>query len=249
MFLDHVTFALGDLDDAVERVEHSLGVRFETPTNTIPGITGRVAVLDSGFIEVMAVHDREEAQRAPFGQKFVDYVDSRGGGIFSVTLRTEEDLSSFKSGLPEGVRNCGPITTWVPQPDGTRINFSSLFFGQYHLTPWVIAYDGELPKVPGDLALRGICLNASDLQSEVDRYAELYRVPQDRITVGSREAVMELSDGFIRMRQGDPVGFSSVEIAGPGTTFSIGFSGSEIQVMRNSTGDHESNEPQTNGSA
>ncbi|MGW2050990.1 VOC family protein [Streptomyces sp. NPDC001858] len=243
MFLDHVTLALVDLDDAVERVEHSLGVRFEAPTGTIPGITGRVAVLDTGFIEVMAVHDREEARRAPFGQKFVDYVDTRGGGIFSVTLRTEEDLSSFTSQLPEDVRHCGPITTWVPQPDGTKINFSSLFFGQYHLTPWVIAYDGELPKVPGELALTGVCLNAPELQPEVDRYAELYRVPQDRITVGGQEAVLELSDGVIRMRQAEPAGFSSVEITGPGRTFSIGCEGSKIHIVRNPTGDHESDEP------
>ncbi|MFJ9818092.1 VOC family protein [Streptomyces sp. NPDC101151] len=242
MFLDHVTFALRDLDDAVEQVENSLGVRFEAPTRTIPGITGRVAVLDSGFIEMMAVHNREDAQLAPFGQKFVDYLDTRGNGIFSTTLRTE-DISSYKSGLPEDVRHCGPITTWVPQPDGTRINFSSVFFGQYHLTPWVIAYEGALPTVPGDLALRTVDVNAPELKSEVDRYAELYGIPQDRITMNAHEAVMELSEGLLRLRPGTPAGFSTVGIVGPGMSFTIGFDGSKMEIDKNPTGDIESDEP------
>ncbi|MFG2988393.1 VOC family protein [Streptomyces sp. NPDC048257] len=220
VFLDHVTFAVRDLDEIVAQIEGKLGATFEAPTHTIPGITGRVVALNGTFLEVMAVSDPEQASLSPFGQKFVQYLEERGSGIFSATLCTN-DLAGLQENLPEGVKNCGPISTWVPQPDGSKIHFSSLFFGQYHLMPWVIEYHSELPDIAIDMRLRSATIQVSDLTTAVRHYRMVYGIPEDRVQIADGTARLELQDGFLQLKQAAPEGLSSIEIEAPGKTLRL----------------------------
>ncbi|MEU6309688.1 VOC family protein [Streptomyces sp. NPDC047014] len=214
MFLDHVTLAVHDLHDAVDRMEAALGIDFETPTGTIPGITGRVVALDGTFLEVMAVSDPEQATLSPFGNKFVRYLAERGSGIFSATLCIS-DLEKFQENLPATVKNCGPISTWVPQPDGSKIHFSSLFFGQYHLMPWVIEYASELPEVAVDTRLRSAVIQVPDLPAATAHYREVYGIPEDRVDLGDGAVRLGLDGGFLQLEQAAPEGLSAVDLEGP----------------------------------
>ncbi|MFI5749448.1 VOC family protein [Streptomyces sp. NPDC051644] len=222
MFLDHVTFAVNDLDQTITEIEEALGVAFEVPTDTIPGITGRVVALNGSFLEIMAVSEPEQAGLSPFGKKFVQYLEERGPGIFSATLCVE-DLANLQENLPETVKNCGPISTWVPQPDGSKIHFSSLFFGQYHLMPWVIEYHSELPDVSIDMRLRSATIQVSDLTSAVRHYRLVYGIPEDRVRLDGDTALLLLHNSSLVLEQAAPEGLSAVEIEAPGRSLRLTF--------------------------
>jgi len=212
LFLDHVTFAVSDVDDTVDRMTRELAVTFGPPTHTIPGVSGRVARLGQGFIEVMTVTETERAHLSPFGRNLDRYLTERGGGIFSATLCTD-DLTEFQQRIPEGVPHCGPIETWVPQPNGSKVHFSSLFFGRYHQMPWVIQYRGTAPSTDHPLRLRHITINVADVRSSAGSYAAAYGLPElaDRSAPGVAE--LALANGSIRLTEAAPEGLSGVTLA------------------------------------
>ncbi|WP_158942512.1 VOC family protein [Streptomyces sp. ERV7] len=220
--MDHVTFAVHDLDEAIAQIEGALNATFEVPTDTIPGITGRVLAMNGSFLEIMAVSDPAQASLSPFGKKFVQYLEERGAGIFSATLCTD-NLAGLQENLPDTVKNCGPISTWVPQPDGSKIYFSSLFFGQYHLMPWVIEYHSELPDVPVDLRLRSATIQVSDLATAVRHYPTVYGVAADRVRMTDGAARLELHDSHLELKEAAPEGLSVIEIEAPGRTLRLSF--------------------------
>ncbi|NEB11274.1 VOC family protein [Streptomyces coelicoflavus] len=222
MFLDHVTLAVHDLDETIAGIEKELSATFEVATDTIPGITGRVVALDSGFLEIMAVSDPERATLSPFGKKFVQYLAERGPGVFSATLCTE-DLTELQNNLPETVKSCGPISTWVPQPDGSKIQFSSLFFGQYHLMPWVIEYHSDLPEVTVGMRLSSATVQVAELTSAARHYQLVYGIPDDRVRIAEETAVLQLHESSLKLRQAAPEGLSEVEIEAPDSTLRLAF--------------------------
>ncbi|MBP2041503.1 hypothetical protein J2Z77_007363 [Streptomyces avidinii] len=176
----------------------------------------------------MAVSDPEQAGLSPFGKKFVQYLDERGSGIFSATLCTR-DLAGLQENLPETVKNCGPISTWVPQPDGSKIQFSSLFFGQYHLMPWVIEYHSELPDVAIDMRLRSATIQVSDLTAAVGRYRTVYGIPESRVQRTGGAARLELENSFLELKEADPEGLSTVEIEAPGRIIRLAFDNNSVE--------------------
>ena len=69
MRLDHVIYGTADLDVAQKRVEDELGLEVLPGGHHVgQGSHNRIVPLGDGYLELMAIHDPEEAATNPFGE-------------------------------------------------------------------------------------------------------------------------------------------------------------------------------------
>src|SRR3954451_10697768 len=73
MRLDHVIYGTADLDVAQARIERELGLDVLPGGRHVgQGSHNRIVPLGDGYLELMAIHDPEEAATNPFGQVLLE---------------------------------------------------------------------------------------------------------------------------------------------------------------------------------
>ena len=73
MRLDHVIYGTADLDVAQARIERELGLDVLAGGRHVgQGSHNRIVPLGDGYLELMAIHDPEEAATNPFGQVLLE---------------------------------------------------------------------------------------------------------------------------------------------------------------------------------
>jgi hypothetical protein len=84
VWIDHVVYATRDLDAAAARVESELGL------SAVPGgrhaghgTHNRIVPLGSGYLELMAIADPEEAAGSPIGGALQARLADQGDGLFA----------------------------------------------------------------------------------------------------------------------------------------------------------------------
>lgn len=76
MRLDHVIYGTADLDAAAKRVEALLGVEVLPGGHHVgQGTHNMIVPLGDGYLELMAIDDREEAATSPFGQVLLEVLE------------------------------------------------------------------------------------------------------------------------------------------------------------------------------
>ena len=73
MRLDHVIYGTADLDAAQRRIEAELGLEVLPGGRHVgQGSHNRIVPLGDGYLELMAIHDPEEAATNPFGEVLLE---------------------------------------------------------------------------------------------------------------------------------------------------------------------------------
>jgi catechol 2,3-dioxygenase-like lactoylglutathione lyase family enzyme len=117
--LDHVVYAVRDLDEAAARLRRELGLD-SVPGGRHPGWgTGnRIVPLGDDYIELIAVIDPDEAAEHPFGRAVL--VATEGGdGLFAISVATD-DIEGVAARLGLEVRPGERA-----RPDGTVLRWRS----------------------------------------------------------------------------------------------------------------------------
>jgi hypothetical protein len=80
--IDHVIYAAADLDAAAARVQDGLGVA-AVPGGRHEGLGthNRIVPLGGGYLELLAVADRAEAERSPLGAAVIARIARTGDGL------------------------------------------------------------------------------------------------------------------------------------------------------------------------
>lgn len=220
LLLDHVTLAVYDLDDSVNRISNEIGIVFSPATETFPGARGQVARLGAGFLEVISIGDPSKIQSTPLGQGVSAYL-SRKEGIFTVALEVRGGLSEFvESATARGIRFFGPVVQQVPLPNGFLLRFrmASLGFDM----PWLIEYENTR-EWSNELKLAGIQVYVENLETAIARYVSAYNLSEADIETGTGEAKLYLDRGWIHLVQEQPIGFNTVILTNKETEYRIEF--------------------------
>jgi len=89
--IDHVIYATGDLDRASERIHAELGLEsVEGGRHFGHGTHNRIVPLGGGYLELMAIADREEAAGSPIGGALAARLEARGDGLFGWAIATDD---------------------------------------------------------------------------------------------------------------------------------------------------------------
>jgi hypothetical protein len=121
MRLDHVIYGTADLDVAQQRIEAVLGLEVLPGGHHVgQGSHNRIVPLGGGYLELMAIDDREEAATNPFGQVLLEVLEIEGLVAYAVqvddiqavaerlgtllfTVR-RDTLGAYVTGVPEALR-------------------------------------------------------------------------------------------------------------------------------------------------
>jgi hypothetical protein len=99
MQIDHVIWATADLDDAAERLERSHGLRAEGGgRHDGMGTHNRIVPLGSGYLELLAVADAEEAAGSALGRAVTERLAGVGEGLMGWAVVTD-DVSAVAARL------------------------------------------------------------------------------------------------------------------------------------------------------
>jgi hypothetical protein len=127
--IDHVIYAAADLDAAAARVEAFLGVAAAGGgRHEGLGTHNRIVPLGGGYLELLAVADRAEAERSPLGAAVLERIRTGGDGLMgwavavdavepvaqrlevAVSTIAREGLSARLAGVAEAMREpCLPF--------------------------------------------------------------------------------------------------------------------------------------------
>lgn len=141
--VDHVLIAVPDLDEAAEQYE-KLGFHV-TEGGSHPGrrSANRLAVLDSGYLELIAVRDR-----AAEWPELVRHLDRHGPGLFTFAFASDDldaDVGRFKSRTAAGITSLAieePREGALETPGGKRRGWRSAHVsGGNNVNPFLIQHD------------------------------------------------------------------------------------------------------------
>ena len=117
MKIDHVVYAVRDLDDAAEHFERAHGL-VTVPGGRHPswGTMNRIAPLGRDYVELLAVTDLRAATESVLGTRLLD-LTADGDRWFSVCIADEQiDETARRLGLPlhtgARTRPDGTVVTW-----------------------------------------------------------------------------------------------------------------------------------------
>lgn len=142
-YIDHVLIAVPDLDAAAEQYR-KLGFHV-TAGGTHPdrGTANRLVVLEDGYLELIAVHDRTAAW-----PELVRHLDQNGPGLFTFAFGSSDldaDVARFRSRNAEGITSLqaeepqeGELVTSGAKRRGWR---SSRVSGGERVNPFLIQHD------------------------------------------------------------------------------------------------------------
>jgi len=141
--VDHVLILVPDLDQAAETYER-LGFHItEGGEHPGRGTANRLAVLDSGYLELIAVRDRNAAW-----PELVRHLDRHGPGLFTFAFASNDldaDAAAFKARAASGVTNLAieePREGALVTPGGNRRGWRSAHVsGGEGANPFLIQHD------------------------------------------------------------------------------------------------------------
>jgi catechol 2,3-dioxygenase-like lactoylglutathione lyase family enzyme len=115
--LDHVVFAVPDLDEAAVRFREAFGLdSTEGGRHERWGTANRIVPLGDQYVELVAAVDRESAAAGGFGRAVMDRADTGGGWITLAVATDDLDGVAERLGLEVGsgsrTRPDGEILRW-----------------------------------------------------------------------------------------------------------------------------------------
>jgi len=141
--LDHVVYAVGDLDDAAVRFREAFGLdSVAGGRHERWGTANRIVPLGEQYLELVAAVDREAAAAGGFGRAVMDRADTGGGWITLAVATDDLDGVADRLGLEIG---SGSRT----RPDGQVVRWRMVGLDDTRRQPWMpffLAWD-----VPGQL--------------------------------------------------------------------------------------------------
>lgn len=144
--LDHVVYAVDDLDAAAERFRSELGLD-SAPGGRHPvwGTANRIVPLGDDYIELIAVEDPGKAGASPFGRSVMDAAE-RGGAPITICAATDQ-LGSIVMRLDLTVHS-----GTRERPDGVVLRWRSAALEDERREPWMpffIEWDVPSGQHPG----------------------------------------------------------------------------------------------------
>lgn len=140
MRLDHVTVVLEDLT-ALDDVWEKLGLRRVKALPLFPGTERHVVPLHQGFVELVSLSDRAQAQNSTWGQALIRFAKS-GEGVFRAVAAVP-DLDRFVASRQRmGAQFWPPIeeTIYCAQ-EALHVKMTQLDM----MLPWIVEYQDRAP--------------------------------------------------------------------------------------------------------
>lgn len=129
--IDHVGYAVADLDEAARRWRREFGLDSAPGGRHASwGTANRIVPLGDQYVELIGIADADEARGSWFGRSMLERM-SAGDGWFLVVVATDDlDAEASRLGLEtsEGSRT---------RPDGTRLGWRSAGFEDARREPWM----------------------------------------------------------------------------------------------------------------
>jgi catechol 2,3-dioxygenase-like lactoylglutathione lyase family enzyme len=185
--LDHVAYAVPDLDEAAVRFREELGLdSTDGGRHEQWGTANRIVPLGDQYLELVAAMDERVAAETAFGGGVLERV-ARGGGWFTIAAVAEDlDAVASRLGLEVG---SGSRT----RPDGQTIRWRMAGLDDLRREPWMpffLAWDVIDELYPGRArAGHGVCATGI-AWVEVGGDAERLRT-----WLGADELPIRLTDG------------------------------------------------------
>ncbi len=184
MVIDHVLYATADLDRAAARIEAELGLPVhEGGRHVGQGTHNRIVPLGAGYLELIAVRDREEAESSPVGRALAGRIDAVGEGLMAWAVAVpdihavagrlgtslyriaRESLGADLTGVPEALTAAYlPFfiqrDTGVADPGGSGpgITWIELAGEPARLTEWLGGSPLPIRFAPGEPGVRALAV-------------------------------------------------------------------------------------------
>ena len=144
--LDHVVYAVPDLDEAAVRFREAFGLdSTEGGRHERWGTANRIVPLGDQYVELVAAVDETAAARTGFGRGVLERA-SAGGGLFTLAVVADDlDAVAERLGLEIG---SGSRT----RPDGETLRWRSAGLDDPRREPWMpffLAWDVPAELYPG----------------------------------------------------------------------------------------------------
>jgi len=144
--IDHVVYAVRDLDEAADRLRRELGLD-SAAGGRHPGwgTANRIVPLGEDYLELIAVIDADEAAGHPFGRAVLDSTEG-GDRLFAMCVATD-DIEGVATRLGLEVRPGAR-----DRPDGTVLRWRSAGMQDPRREPWMpffIRWDVPAEQHPG----------------------------------------------------------------------------------------------------
>jgi Glyoxalase-like domain len=132
--LDHVVYAVGDLDEAAVRFRRAFGLdSVEGGRHDRGGTANRIVPLGEQYLELVAAVDREAAAEAGFSRAVMERADAGGGWVTYAVAADDLDGVADQLGLEvaSGART---------RPDGEVLRWRSAGIDDPRREPWMPFY-------------------------------------------------------------------------------------------------------------
>jgi catechol 2,3-dioxygenase-like lactoylglutathione lyase family enzyme len=211
---DHAVIAVGDLEKAAAAYR-LLGFDVEPGGRHDRGGTHNSLVrFDSGYLELLAVHDTAEASKdSPDGSELMRFLREREGGLLGYALATDDVEAEAARFASAGLQLVGPFAMQRTRPDGRVLSWRLLALaGATWRRRWPFFIQWDEPNDPcpapdrpgkhpnGASSVGGIRVAVRDLREAVDLYSLLLdSSPFRRVDVPSLAATQASFDigGFV----------------------------------------------------
>jgi catechol 2,3-dioxygenase-like lactoylglutathione lyase family enzyme len=144
--IDHVVYAVRDLDEAAERFRRELGLdSIEGGRHERWGTANRIVPLGADYVELLAVVDAKRAAESPFGRATLERIRADEGWL-AIAVATD-DLDTLAERLDLGI-----VEGQRERPDGELIRWRSAGLEDPRRTPslpFFIAWDVPFELRPG----------------------------------------------------------------------------------------------------
>jgi hypothetical protein len=129
--LDHVGYAVRDLDEAAVRFREELGLDSVVGGRHVGfGTANRIVPLDGQYIEIVGVVDRAEAEASAFGRSVLERTAERDGWLVIVVTTDDVEAEAARLGLEV---TAGART----RPDGSEVRWRMTGLDAPAREPWM----------------------------------------------------------------------------------------------------------------
>lgn len=153
---DHVLVAVRDLADAARRFETTYGLR-ALPGGRHPGVgtANMIIPLGSAYLELIAVVDKEEAQRSPTSRRITRAIEE--GRSFATWAVRTDDLEAVREHLRAvGMELPALVAGARERPDGTTLRWRTQLLvppGEASVLPFIIEWQVPPGQHPAQAAV------------------------------------------------------------------------------------------------
>lgn len=190
--LDHVVFAVRDLDEAADRLRRELGLDSAAGGRHAGwGTANRIVPLGEDYVELLAVVDSDEAAGHPFGRAVISATE--GGDHLLATCVATNDIESVATRLGLDVRSGERA-----RPDGTVLRWRYAGMDDPRREPWLpffITWDVPAEFHPGRArsahGIRAVGIAWVEVAGDADRL---------RAWLGGEDLAIRVVDGAPGLR-------------------------------------------------